>query len=175
MKIDAKKVMSILLIMLFLISVSLFIIPVIYKQLVFSARSLKDIEIIDIDTGEKYTLNRVKSQRMLFFVYEGLAGPELDKLAGLISELGLYAESNGYRVVVVVSGGKLNSFRDYISNKYPILLNKYTWVYDPEGVVSNMMGHGSNRGRVYIVYSDWSFKFIGDTSTPINILMGRLR
>lgn len=175
MKLDRRKAASIILILIFILSVSLFLVPVIYEQLGLGRIGLKEVEVVNIDTGERYSLGRVKSSKMLFIVYDGLVGPEVDGIAKLLNELGLYAESTGYKIIIVLSGDNINSFREYVADKYPILLNKYTWVYDPNGLVSNIMGHGSSRGRIYTVSSDWSFKFIGDTRTPTSLLMSRLK
>ena len=174
MRINIKKVGSLIVLSLFIISVVVVIIPQVYESLRISSLSLGDIEVIDIDSGDNYKIKNFRTSKMLFIVYDGAVGEEVDRIAELLNELGVYIESKGYRVVVVVSGDSLNNFREYLAANHPLVLNKYRWLYDPHGLVSSKFGSDSGNARIYIVYSDWSFKFVGDTRTPPVVIMDKL-
>ncbi len=174
MRIDFKKVGSLIVLSLFIISIVIVIIPQVYESLRIGSISLGDIEVIDIDSGDNYKIKNFRSNKMLFIVYDGAVGEEVDKIAELLGNLGVYIESKGYRVIVVVSGDSLNNFRNYLAANYPLVLNKYKWLYDPQGLVSIKLGSVSSNARIFIVYSDWSFKYVGDTKTPNVLIMEKL-
>ncbi len=174
MKLDARKLGSLIILLLFSVSVAALIITQLFQQFSVSTKSLGEFEVMDIDTGEKYHLYNFKSTKLLLIVYNGVVGGEFDKLAGMLNDLGGFFSFKGYRVLIILSGDDLKAFKEYLVSNYPLLFNKYRWLFDKDGLISSRLGHDTGRARIFVVDSNWNSRFIGDTSLSSAIIMSRL-
>jgi len=174
MRIDARKIGSILLLTLFLLSILILLMPDLLKQFNIGSIDIRNVELVDIDTGDRFRLGSLKPGKIFLVVYHGNSRDVLRGIINLLDNIGAYLEFKGYTVVVVLSGGSLSDFRDFLAGEDPLIFNRYRWLYDSNNLVSRSLGHVSNYGRIFIIGDGWEYTYVGDTSLSPEVIMSRI-
>jgi hypothetical protein len=133
---------------------------------------LSNIPLEDLDTGEKWPFRRFSSRKMLVVVFNNLRGDDYKDLTDLFMDIRQYLSRKGFKVIFILSRGDKVSLLSYLVNEEPEAFNSFTWLYDENGIIVDLLGSDVSRARIFFISNvDWEARYLGDSDIGVGELI----